>query len=68
MKEEESKKSYPILETISRNGNWDEGPEGIIKKNLLLGNLEYAAKVALKCGRTAEALLIAEQGGKELSD
>lgn len=53
-------------ETISRNVNWDEGAEGIIKRNLLLGNLEYAAEVALKCGRTAEALLIAEAGGENL--
>jgi hypothetical protein len=29
----------------------------------LIGNLDYAAEVALKAGRTAEALLIAEAGG-----
>jgi hypothetical protein len=52
-----------VTETISRNVNWDEGTEGIIKRNLLIGNLEYAAEVALKAGRTAEALLIAEAGG-----
>ena len=57
-----------ISETISRNGNWNEGPEAMIKKNLMMGNLEYAAEVALKCGRSAEALLIAEQGGQELFD
>ena len=55
-----------ITETVSRNGNWNEGPEGMIKKNLMMGNLPYAAEVALKCGRSAEALLIAEQGGPEL--
>lgn len=48
--------------------NWDEGTEGIIKRNLLIGNLECAAEVALKAGRTAEALLIAEAGGKALLD
>jgi len=53
-----------VTETISRNVNWDEGAEGIIKQNLLVGNLEYAAEVALKAGRTAEALLIAEAGGQ----
>jgi len=53
-------------ETISRNTNWDEGTEGIIKRNLLIGNLENAADCALKCGRVAEAFLIAEAGGKEL--
>ncbi len=55
-----------VTEQISRNVNWDEGAEGIIKRNLLLGNLEYAAEVALKCGRTTEALLIAEAGGDAL--
>ena len=46
--------------------NWDEGAEGIIKRNLLVGNLDCAAEVALKAGRTAEALLIAERGGSQL--
>lgn len=57
---------HTIQETISKNVNWDEGAESIIKQNLLIGNLEHAAEVALKCGRTAEALLIAEAGGQEL--
>jgi hypothetical protein len=52
-----------ILETISRNANWDEGAEGLIKQCLLLGHLDHAARVALKCGRSTEALLIAEAGG-----
>jgi hypothetical protein len=51
---------------VSRNSNWNEGTEAIIKNNLLIGKLEYAAEVALKCGRTTEALLIAEAGGEEL--
>jgi hypothetical protein len=55
-----------IQETISRNANWDEGAEGLIKQCLLLGHLDHAARVALKCGRSTEALLIAEAGGKEL--
>lgn len=62
------KKMSFITETVSKNTNWDEGPEGIIKRNLLMGNLEYAAEVALKCGRTTEALLIAEAGGKAVLD
>ena len=53
-----------ITETISKNSNWDEGAEGIIKRNLLVGNLEFAAEVALKSGRTVEAFLIAEAGGE----
>lgn len=63
---EEEKKQVFVTETVSRNVNWDEGAEGIIKRNLLVGNLEYAAEVALKAGRTAEALLIAESGGSQL--
>jgi hypothetical protein len=58
------KKMTFITETISKNSNWDEGAEGIIKRNLLIGNLDYAADVALKCGRTVEAFLIAEAGGE----
>lgn len=57
-----------IQETISRNSNWEEGTEAIIKQSLLLGQLEYAAQVALKCGRTTEAFLIAEAGGEELQE
>lgn len=57
-----------MQETISRNTNWDEAAEGIIKQNLLLGERGWAARVALKAGRTTEALLIAESGGKELFD
>jgi hypothetical protein len=63
---EEQKKMHYLTETVSKNVNWDEGAEGIIKRNLLVGNLEYAAEVALKCGRTTEAMLIAEAGGEKL--
>jgi protein transport protein SEC31 len=55
-----------LTETISRNSNWDEGGERLIKENLLVHNLECAIDCALACGRTAEALIIAEQGGSEL--
>ena len=41
-------KSSEIKETVSRNSNWDEGAEGIIKRNLLIGNVEGAAECALK--------------------
>lgn len=57
-----------VTETVSKNSNWDEAAEGIIKRSLLIGNLELAAEVALKAGRTAEALLIAEAGGQQLFD
>jgi len=55
-----------ITETISRNSNWDEGVEALIKKNLMIGNLDYAAEIALKAGRSTEALLIADAGGEKL--
>lgn len=32
----------------------------------MIGNYEYAAEVALKIGRTAEAFLIAEMGGSHM--
>lgn len=57
-----------ITEKVSKNINWDEGVEAVIKKCLLLGNLELAAEVAMKAGRTTEALLIAESGGQKLFD
>jgi hypothetical protein len=63
--QKEAKMTF-VTETVSRNSNWDEGVEGLIKRNLLIGNLEYAAEIALKAGRTAEALLIADAGGEQL--
>ncbi len=41
-----------VLEQISRNVNWNEGVEKIIKNNLIIGNLEGAIECCLKCGRT----------------
>ena len=38
----------------------------MIKRNLMFGNNQYAAEIALKAGRPAEALLIAFQGGDKL--
>lgn len=38
-----SSKQNLIQETVSRNTNWDESTEGIIKQNLLIGELQYAA-------------------------
>ena len=44
---------------IARNFNWDMGKERLVKQNILIGNYEGAIDAALKCGRTAEALIIA---------
>ena len=55
-----------MSETVSRNTNWNAGPEAMIKRNLMIGNHKYAAEVALKIGRTTEAFLIAEMGGASM--
>ncbi len=54
------------MEQVSRNTNWNAGVERIIKENLLIANYEGAIDCAMKCGRTAEALLIAFSQNKEL--
>lgn len=46
--------------------NWDAGVEKIIKENIIIGNYEGAIDCALKCGRTAEGLLLAYSKSKEL--
>jgi protein transport protein SEC31 len=58
--------SQVITETISRNVNWDEGGEKLIKENLIIKNLECAIDCALQSGRTAEALIIASHGSNDL--
>ena len=55
-----------MQETISRNINWNTGVEAMIKKNLMVKNLQYAAEAALKHGRVAEAFLIAQMGGPSM--
>ena len=40
------------MEQVSRNMNWNEGVERIIKGNLLVGNLANAVDCCLKCGRS----------------
>lgn len=30
---------HMVHDTVSRNANWNEGYENLIKKNLLIGNL-----------------------------
>ncbi len=59
-------KPLTIQETVTKNINWNLGAEKLIKQSLLIGDLESAVDVALKCGREAEALLIASAGDKEL--
>ena len=51
---------------VPRNFNWDTGKEKIIKQNLLIGNYNGAIDAALKCGRCAEALVIAYSQGPDV--
>ncbi|CAD8214986.1 unnamed protein product [Paramecium octaurelia] len=53
-------------EQVSKNTNWNVGVEKIIKDNLIVGNYEGAIDCALKCGRSAEALLLAYSQSKEI--
>ena len=48
-----------ITEEIIKNTNWSVGNEKIIKKSLLIGDLESAVQLLFKNNRCAEALLIA---------
>lgn len=41
-----------LIRKISINNNWEEGPESIIKKNLMIANYETAIDCCFKCGRT----------------
>jgi protein transport protein SEC31 len=51
---------------VPRNFNWDQGKERLVKQNILIGNYDGAIDAALKCGRTAEALIIAFSVGQNL--
>jgi hypothetical protein len=62
----EERTPLTLTETISKNINWNLGSEKLIKDSLLIGDLDNAVEVAMKCGRDAEALLIASTGSKDL--
>ena len=51
----EEKQPMTITESVSKNINWNIGPEKLMKDSLLIGDLENAVEVAMKCGRDAEA-------------
>ncbi len=54
---------YIMQENVTKNSNWNAGIGKIIKTNILIGNIEGAVDSALKCGRVAEALLLAYTKG-----
>lgn len=57
--EDEPESESIKYDMVPRNSNWNIGKERLIKENMLIGNYEGAIDAALKCGRTAEALIIA---------
>ena len=61
----ETEEEILLSETITKNTNWNAGIEKMIKRNILVGNIEEAVDVALKCGRVAEAILLAYTRGDE---
>ena len=50
--QEEKPEPMTITETVSKNINWNFGSEKLIKDSLLIGDLEHAVEVAMKCGET----------------
>ncbi len=45
------------MEQISRNTNWNEGVEKLVKQNMLVGNLPGAIDCCLRCGRSVNVVL-----------
>jgi len=73
--EEDAAKQQAALEAMgaqnaaasaSGQTDWSKGPEAIIKKNLLVGNIAAAVECCFKSNRMAEGLLLASGGGTEL--
>lgn len=48
-------------EDLGQAADWASGPEALIRKNFLVGNRTAAVEICLKCGRLADALVIAYQ-------
>ncbi|CAD7968388.1 unnamed protein product [Amoebophrya sp. A120] len=44
---------------VDSASDWNQGPELLIRQNFLVGSREAAVEICLKCGRVADALLIA---------
>ncbi|KAL4510760.1 hypothetical protein ABPG72_004914 [Tetrahymena utriculariae] len=55
-----------LTEQVSKNKNWEAGVEKMIKENMIIGNYEGAIDCSMKCGRMAEALLIAYSQNADL--
>jgi len=63
IEDEDQNDQFVVTETITKNTNWNAGTEKIIKDNILIGNIEGAVDSALRCGRVAEAFLLAYSKG-----
>ena len=65
IEDEDQTDQFAVTETITKNTNWNAGIEKIIKDNILIGNIEGAVDSALRCGRVAEAFLLAYSKGTD---
>eukprot|EP00392_Amoebophrya_sp_AT5.2_P018700 g19306.t1 len=48
-----------LAKAVSQGADWSQGPEALIRQTFLVGSREAAVEICLKCGRVADALLIA---------
>eukprot|EP00928_Gymnodinium_smaydae_P038699 TRINITY_DN26635_c0_g1_i1.p1 TRINITY_DN26635_c0_g1~~TRINITY_DN26635_c0_g1_i1.p1 ORF type:complete len:1161 (+),score=204.92 TRINITY_DN26635_c0_g1_i1:294-3485(+) len=71
--EEKKKQMEEMGKKMEMNGpggsvvmDWSNGPEALIKKSLLVGDLPAAVECCFKSGRWAEGLLLASGGGVHL--
>jgi protein transport protein SEC31 len=48
--------------------DWSRGPEHLIKQSILIGDFKGAVECCMRCGRYADALLLAASGGADLWD
>lgn len=53
-------------EEIGDLTDWSQGPEALIKQSLLVGDFEGAVECCMRCGKFADALLIAASGNPDL--
>ena len=53
-------------EEIGDLTDWTQGPEFLIKQSILVGDFEGAVDCCMRCGRFADALLLAASGNPDL--
>lgn len=53
-------------DSIHEHTDWTQGPESIIRQNMIVGNIAGAVECCMKCGRYADAFFLAAGGDAEL--